>query len=1313
METPKATDVKKGISLLWETLQCPICLELLTAPVSTKCDHQFCKFCMTKLLDNSKQNRASCPVCKAKITRRSLQESPGFQRLVAGLQDMIKAYEHDTGTNYFTGLSWPFKDSDTQAETAHDGSSGDTCDADLDHEKHSDHNNLSQSQSSTIAAQNGFAKLMGFEELPPSLTENEGLDSGLGDAPPTSDKKISSPADDVEPVQFDASQDVEEAASTHKGGFDESLSLSPVPDENEPNSWRKKQKKKSKILKQKKKKSLEKVAEWLMTVPTDGTLELEELEKNGDDSDSCSSSSTIDIKQHINDMTLKRENQTKALEERVFGVTYTRRSSRIVPAPPNSVAEPSLTRETQADERKENCPDDTTNGWHEVGEATNDTGSDFFKEAGQMEVREGNDTCVEELNEPGGEGNKDEPDSESGPKTRKRTRSALQQVDSDLKGQEQKKPDRRKGRITTSGRVQKPLVLVGVQEGESSPQPRARPEEAQLQIESYPSSEDQDVSLLRSTRRSRRLEVFAEQVQGGQRKASPTEKTSGRDGVTKQSDAAQVQDVKKPGAAKRNGCVYHQDITEIENISKSVKDHQGSVEMGSNPERPEVSPAPSVSVVPESTSLNNADVVEPTDHSLRETQLETSAADDEEEQNDCEVNTEQLMKSFKATKRKSFHLGCADAKKRRPPDQDEEKHQVSSGDSEANREALRDTEKSTGSDLISPSISPIQMKKTVSGNLDEVTVEGLIPDGSCSGQESLSSGALPPNQVPRSNVESLHVSFVPQVIDSGLRFTAVEHEDVDQTSRFSHVTESQLSCEVKDGGKGKRRKDSSAEQLSADTNEHGLFPESSLTPDGLMPPDAQNVQEASGEVSSHSSVPISRRKRRAQTLESSGSDTSGSNEDLPSLAQIFGTSACPPADHQDPGEGNAGEGAAEPLNRPSPCPSPDCISPSQGSVDLFGTPDESDAPAHNVEVSMESSQFSSEVLVTQQKLEMQKELVRLEKLMALVSEVLQEKEGSPPKDAPPDTRQCSRASDAEPPKPPQCSQDGGHGSGRKNVPDAEGDSHPGPSGVKRAEPAPPKPDGVTEMVQHTGSSVKTSKTLTSTAKPQKSGASSSDEQENKENNSPPKDDCRSKLVLVSSGLGSSEQMMVKKFARTVGARLVPRVTPEVTHVVMGTDEQLVCERTLKYFLGIAGRKWVVSLHWISECFKQRKLLDEGPFEVRGDAVNGANHRGPSRARATPDSNLLMKGFRICFQGSFTDMTTDELEWMVELCGADVVKDPLLLDGKQKSHQLVIVQHRLDASSRSYLSRHATVVTRSWLLDSVSTYSLQNPSSYSA
>ncbi|XP_026096268.1 E3 ubiquitin-protein ligase TRIM39-like [Carassius auratus] len=53
---------------LTEELQCSICLDVFTDPVSTPCGHNFCKTCLNKCWDNSQT--CSCPYCKETFSQR-------------------------------------------------------------------------------------------------------------------------------------------------------------------------------------------------------------------------------------------------------------------------------------------------------------------------------------------------------------------------------------------------------------------------------------------------------------------------------------------------------------------------------------------------------------------------------------------------------------------------------------------------------------------------------------------------------------------------------------------------------------------------------------------------------------------------------------------------------------------------------------------------------------------------------------------------------------------------------------------------------------------------------------------------------------------------------------------------------------------------------------------------------------------------------------------------------------------------------------------------------------------------------------------
>ncbi|XP_075884222.1 uncharacterized protein LOC142889393 isoform X3 [Nelusetta ayraudi] len=1197
MNAPKAADVKRGISALWETLQCPICLDLITTPVSTKCDHQFCKFCMLKLLDNSKQNQASCPVCKAKITKRSLQESPGFQRLVAGLQDMITAYEHDTGTNYFTGTcqhKGQKKVTEDAGEHQQDMMSGGSPEAES---KEHPVDDLPKSHSSTIAALNGFADLMGFGDTSPLTTENEGLDSGLGEAPPTSDKKIHS----ITHVDTEMVEVTENTTAPHKMGVSvlgEGFTEPPVnPDDTKPQTVRKLSRKRNKkdlktnkILEEKQKRSMEKVAEWLLKVPTEGSLELENLNKVDGDSDSCSSSSTIVVRQHNTDTILSRREQAKALEDQVFGAVYRRerKNNRAVFPPLDHFNQLKKTKEEKGAESVsgEKSASDTEERLQEAEEKKGNS-SDVLED--ELMVDDYREQIAENENNNGKE---EAPDRrrQPGRNSKKRTRNTVQQVDSDLLQQAQatsqipkrsnkKKSQNLRSEKGKSASAAKPLELVAVQNEETDPVARPRSEDVQVHIENYPSSEDKELPSKRSTRRSRRLQVFTDTIRGGRSKAKSNIDSSEKEtSVSKQPDetgGASLDRKTSPNTAteakdaERNGCVCNEDLGGIENMEaggmpqENVKEQISEV---ANAERLPEGSAARDPAVPSSASPAEVAVgltqCPPNSTRLDAPVSETPGAgredeeeeEEEEDRNDSELDTEQLLRSFKGTKRKSFHLGGGPSVKRSRGADQGEVH-VLGGRTETR---ARTPEAVEGSglgdcedfsvDVISPSISPRRVGKPV---LEEA--HRVAEDESPGQDGALSvSSPLPPNiQSKRRDGDSSCPSVEPRVGDSGLYFVSVEQELADGPS-----TRPQTAAEPRPH-RGERdetddRNSPRSEKLSA---EQIANQESSLTPDGLGMPAGENSQRdsktwrsssCSQELSGLSPIKSTAR-RRTRRLRSTSESSDCTGDALPSLAEMFGGPA--PAGTPDQG-GSSREARQEAVDDVEEQLSPE-VQSSQASVDLFGTPEEGEAAANDPCASAESSQLSSDVLVTQQKLEMQKELARLEKLMALVSEVLQEKEGSPVREVPPKTDQSCKDTDSS---HVPLTEDQDSTSERKPVPEVQQELGTRSSEVKGLQQdTGSKPGGPAELTPrpaHSRPSVKdaaASRTLGNDGSPS----------ENKENDTPVRERSRAKTVLVSSGLDPHQQGMVKRFAKQVGARVASKVTAETTHVVVHTVLGLV------------------------------------------------------------------------------------------------------------------------------------------------------------
>ncbi|CAN7997078.1 unnamed protein product, partial [Ixodes hexagonus] len=97
MDPSTLASLKTAAVLLVKTVECPICLEVLADPLCTNCHHRFCRVCIEKALHG--KYKIPCPLCKAVVTKRSLQKIDHIGQIVEKVKQLSNAIREDTGLN--------------------------------------------------------------------------------------------------------------------------------------------------------------------------------------------------------------------------------------------------------------------------------------------------------------------------------------------------------------------------------------------------------------------------------------------------------------------------------------------------------------------------------------------------------------------------------------------------------------------------------------------------------------------------------------------------------------------------------------------------------------------------------------------------------------------------------------------------------------------------------------------------------------------------------------------------------------------------------------------------------------------------------------------------------------------------------------------------------------------------------------------------------------------------------------------------------------------------------------------------------------
>ncbi|XP_041988302.1 protein PFC0760c-like isoform X2 [Aricia agestis] len=140
-----------------------------------------------------------------------------------------------------------------------------------------------------------------------------------------------------------------------------------------------------------------------------------------------------------------------------------------------------------------------------------------------------------------------------------------------------------------------------------------------------------------------------------------------------------------------------------------------------------------------------------------------------------------------------------------------------------------------------------------------------------------------------------------------------------------------------------------------------------------------------------------------------------------------------------------------------------------------------------------------------------------------------------------------------------------------------------------------------------------------------------------------------KYCIAGSCLSSQQQLNLKKLCALKNWTFTDKYTKDLTHLVVGVDEENKAQRSVKFMLALSAGRWIVSYEWVAKCLQTQNVADEEEFE----ALDGTGAAGPRRARLA--ARPLFAGLAFITHPPFTVLTEDTLKEMVVSAGGTVVE----------------------------------------------------------